>query len=1354
MKWTLRLLIATALGLALALSGILGGGDAASGRELLAEVRSDLEDPDHDPDEALRHLGTALRLAESHGPRVLAAEVLQTRAELLMEIGATEAARADIETVLERYLPEDRDLRLMLVETDLASGDLERGLATTAALLADAPDFGPALVASGRLREGLADRRLAECHEILKVVLVADDALEAHRLLTLLVGRRADDPGRATNALQLQALFPPGEEERLARILALADEASGAVGSALDEYLSSLSHGYLAPQAILGILRALTDAGRGELAADLGMLARAWPAIDENVDVTRALLSILLARTDHERAGDVAKTWVRRRGHLEPEFLHQLAEALYFAETWNALLLCASWLGDAGTHSQQSAKLVYRGFSLVALGRAEEGAALLRRFASRRRVIPIPGMRTRAWLGVADASRTLGDPFGEREALYEVARLSPEESGDAWYRLAGIQLSDRRSGLGLPLEAIAQAMRLDPRRNDELLDSFVDVGEQLLDAEGRDMRVLYADLREELSLLPRRTMNAYELHRLAELYAADGEDFGVLTATRQMLTRYPGFLPAIDLQADALIRMGRMREAAELCVQRLEMKGRDSIASRLLDLVPAEAFSGEQIVRLMVADPARTGRLEAAAHLRARGDRQGALEVLQHERGANPAPEILRAICEVLADQGEYGPALAAFELLRAGAAPGAPAKPDQLELVCALRSRRAPRVRALVDALVEAPDTTDEDLELAADTLLRLGAPEEASGLLDLLAGRRAVDGALLLRASLCALAAGDLERAEIELDRAEPFLSNAAAAVARVQLASRREDWATVADSTRGLGDDGPAGAPHVAALTALLGANPERALELCAMDPNPPGALQTLVDALARHASGTAPAPADGLGPDGARVMAEFLLGKGPSRRSPLHAAALLLALETPGFQAFAAHELRGITPPMRENPWPATLEAEACLRLDARAEAENLLRGVTTRQGAFVPAWDQLEHAVRERVRTTDHPHLTELRERRLTSRARAEPDSPESLVLLARKDRAEGHPLRAQAAALAAMRARPGWVEALAEAARAASAAGAHTQAVTAWRRVLLEHPPHIARPFVPDLLDALAGGAAGREPSLDAATRSAALEEVSEHLADDPRLALARARLVLLDKPDNPALGIARAFGHLDAFLAGHPDTTLESLQPGSSEAWAEFYVAIDPEVAETFLRSQREREPGNVELWLQLGRVQRRSGAIDEATETLLRGTRISPDPRLRLELARSASSKAIPTNSLQSLLGPRTHPTGGRVALEAQLISARALLRQPARNAWLNAATSLAELWQRHERVESADLRRELGELFATALLARGQEGDAEVAEVALALAVEGLEDPYRLTYLRTLAGLARVGHGKARP
>jgi tetratricopeptide (TPR) repeat protein len=1352
MKWTLRLLIAAALGLALALSGVLGGGDSSSGREILEQVRAGLGKADHDPDEALRRLGTALRLAEIHGPRVLAAEVLETRARLLLEIGATDAARLDIETVLQRYLPGDQDLRMMLVAADLDSGDLERGLATTADLLADAPDLGPALVASGRLHERLAGVLIAQCHEILQLVLVAEDGLEARRLLTLLAARAPMDPGRATNALQLQALFPPGEEERLARILALADEATENLRMALRDHTSSLSQGYLDPAAIDGILRSLTDSGHAGLAADLGMLARSWPEVEESVAVSTALLQTLLERGDHTRATDIAQRWVRRRIPLEPEFLNLLAEALFHGERWNALLLCANQLGGIGSQSQEAANLVYRGFSLAALGREKEGASLLRRFAARSRVSPIPGMRAHAWLGVADASLTLGDPFGEREALHEYTRLAPEDSGVVWYRLAEIQLNDRRSGLGLPLESIVQAMRLEPRRTEELLETFVEVGEQLLEAEGRDMEVLFSDLREELYVLPRRALNAYELHRLCELYAADGADFGVLTATRQMLGRYPGFLPALDLQIGALIRMGRMREAAELCVQRLEYTGRDHIASELLGLIPADTYSGAQLVRLMFADPARIGRLKAAAHLRARGDQQGALDILQRGRTDDPDGEVLREICAILGEQGKYGPALAAFEHLHE-ANPQNPGT-DPLELVCALRSDHAEHVRTLVDALAGDEDAEREDISLAADTLLRLGAAREGTELLGAFARLRQVDGPLLLRAGLCALAAGDLEQAEGQFDRAEPFLPHATAAIARILLDSRREDWAAVADSVAGLSDDGPSGSSRVAALAALLGANPERTIELCSMDPEPDAALPILIEALARLASGSAPGVPAGLGPNGELHTVRFALGKRDARRSPLHAAALLLALETPGFRAFAAHELRRLGAEDPTNPWPAILEAEACLRLGAQAEAENILWGVTARQAQFAPAWDLLEHAVRGRVRTPDHPQLSDLRERRLTSRARLQPDSPEGLVLLARKDRQEGLPRRAQAAALAALQARPDWVEALAEAGRAATLAGDHQQALTAWRKVLLEHSPHEAQPFVPDLLEALAQATASPGEGLEPRTEHATLEEVAASLPDDPRLALARARLALAEQADNPALGIARAFGHLDAFLAAHSDTTLESLQPGSSEAWARFYVAIDPEVAQAFLRSQREREPGNLELWLQLGRVLRRGGAIDEATLMLMRASRISPDPRFALELARTTITKSVHPRAVRALVGPQTRAAGGRQALEAQLISARAELRQVTRKSWLDAARALEAIWRGREWIEHPDLARELGELYAIALLLRGDAGDEQAALAAVAVAIEGVRDPYRLTYLRAIGGLARVGRGDRRP
>ena len=105
-------------------------------------------------------------------------------------------------------------------------------------------------------------------------------------------------------------------------------------------------------------------------------------------------------------------------------------------------------------------------------------------------------------------------------------------------------------------------------------------------------------------------------------------------------------------------------------------------------------------------------------------------------------------------------------------------------------------------------------------------------------------------------------------------------------------------------------------------------------------------------------------------------------------------------------------------------------------------------------------------------------------------------------------------------------------------------------------------------------------------------------------------------------------------------------------------------------------------------------------------------------------------------------------------RSALESQLIWARGLLRQVTRSSWTNAATSLGELWSRHEGIEFPDLKRELGELYATALLARGLTGDADAARAAADLAATGCEDPYRRTYLAALSGLARVGHGDRTP
>ena len=77
---------------------------------------------------------------------------------------------------------------------------------------------------------------------------------------------------------------------------------------------------------------------------------------------------------------------LRRRIPLEPDFLGLLAEALFHGQSWNGLLLCANQMGSIESNSDPTENMVYRGFSLVALGREKEGASLLRRYASERRV--------------------------------------------------------------------------------------------------------------------------------------------------------------------------------------------------------------------------------------------------------------------------------------------------------------------------------------------------------------------------------------------------------------------------------------------------------------------------------------------------------------------------------------------------------------------------------------------------------------------------------------------------------------------------------------------------------------------------------------------------------------------------------------------------------------------------------------------------------------------------------------------------------------------------------------------------------------------------------------------------------
>ena len=124
MKWT----SATALLVALSAAGA-GATYVVTRRpmgptEIIKNVRAEMGTVTFEQRSALSQLGLALRAAEDRRDELLVAEVLQTRAEVYLELGDSENGLLDLKRI-SAIRPRDYDLRLQIARLTAESGDVD-----------------------------------------------------------------------------------------------------------------------------------------------------------------------------------------------------------------------------------------------------------------------------------------------------------------------------------------------------------------------------------------------------------------------------------------------------------------------------------------------------------------------------------------------------------------------------------------------------------------------------------------------------------------------------------------------------------------------------------------------------------------------------------------------------------------------------------------------------------------------------------------------------------------------------------------------------------------------------------------------------------------------------------------------------------------------------------------------------------------------------------------------------------------------------------------------------------------------------------------------------------------------------
>jgi hypothetical protein len=1331
-------------------------------REVLREVRTELSDDAYDAPRILRRLGNAIRHGEARDitdakAKNVCAELRLTRAELLIELGATGDARADLEKILKDYRPGNSEVRRLLIRIDSAEGDIAGALERLELLLEDEPHYGPAWVESGRLHQLLADETLAIAKQQVSFVLVVKDAKLAEERLESLTARAATDPLRTSDILRLRELFPPREEEVLAQVLELCEAAGQEVQLARQDFLTSMEFG-LFPGAVHGYLAILLAARRGSDAIHFGTLCSHSELISLDSKTGELLIGALAHNEDWKHAAELSFAWMNNGQHLEPAFLELMCHAMYKAERWAGLVLGANHLAMVGSTEQAIVAGFYRGLGWANAAKPNLKRAFLglRTFASSHVNEPFPGARALAWARLADLHRDEGDTLKERATLGAALTEDPGIDGQFWLRRATIQLEARHSGYQLPLESWTQAMSRLPQRTVELMPTFLELGQKALLAQDRDVQVIYADLKRKEMSLPRRSYGPFVLLQLAQLHGQAGDTAAQAVVATRLLDQYPGFLPALDQIIVARESEGNRRKFVERVVQRAELVGLDARTLQWLDTVAHDEFKPEQTIRMMQVDTGGNGRLMVAQWQEARGDIVEALATLGAPNKVQRGERELLLGARIEIEQGHYQEALIWLDAMPEDGVHTS--RRLELSLLSALQVKNPRRIRSLAAEIVERTDSDPLEILRLANIFLRLGHPNGVLELLDKLeesaqaANLDLPTGALLLGRALALLSKGDQAEAQQpseEIARAESFLSETEGAALRLLADSQRADREACADTAAYLLERDASLSEEATALLFLFTDREEEARDMAdfALELVPESLTWALVSTMARMSLDEPLALPAGFGSRAAeQTQALFATGQ-DAEDSRLKIAALLFAEASPVFHPYLQSRWRDLHRTKRGTFWPRLKEAAVLEDMGLGSEARPKLETLALTFRDCLVVWERYEDSLARSLGSGEHPKLASVHSQRLVLVARAYPGGAEAALLAAKSAMDQEQWEQARDILSAQLREHPGSIEPLALAAQVQGHLGQWTDALDMWRAVMDSPNRTRARRQLSAMIAALAEASRSAPASFTRAAHVEELEQLAAAWPRDPRPTLALARLDRDMDPANPSLGAGRALARLFSFRRDSGGQSLESLQRGSTRAWAEFFVAVDPGSAEDFLSSELEAQPGNIVLWRLLGQVHRELGRLKESQRLLTIANKMTQDAGIQLELARTA----LATGS-----GPRTIARSMRgmnmIADAAQLLQGRLILNESVFNqheegGWEGAIAQLTQIRNNPAHLTSAGDRAALATLLARGLLLRDAEGDAVRTQAMLSTHLEGADPLYQRETMEVLINLARA-------
>lgn len=1345
MRWTTWTLFVAAAALLVGVGAMVSRQSRVTPAEFFEAVEKRIADGRYDREQTLLNLDQVLARAREAGDADLETRVLVRRGRLLMELGAWDRARTDLLAVAERR-PGDADVESELVELETRAGDFAAAEARVRRGLELAPESPVAWTRLGRLHRLAAEKNEASALELLGRMLPPDDYAVARAALSRAIALDPNDVARPALAQKLREILRDDDEAVLQEILRFSDRAAEESLRARDGYARALELG-LAPEPLAGLLDLFVRAGRSDLAVDLAASTLRVESIQTDPDVGREYLSALEDLGRFRFAGELARPWTKRTT-IDADFLSMIAR-IGLRSDKAELMYDAGWaLYGVGNVDQSAAASFYMGLGLARGGAHDGGRNFLRRFVGSASPDPVPGARAMAWRAIAQASRALNEPDVEREALQGAIELEPDFDGEMHLRIADLLMVAPHGGYRLPETRWAKGMSLLPQRTEELLPRWHEIGKRELSSIGFDPEVVRADLLRARLWQPQSDASPYELYRLAQIHHAAHDDARAKTHVDRLLEIVPGFVPALDLSLEIARGQSSRARLLRVVADRVAAGGRTDETTAILREIPIEELVPRDLLDLMRADPEYFGRIAVAQTLAGEGRPRTALALLETIDPAKFGDEARVLSARLNLEAGRPARALELLQPMGRGLVDG----PESIELAvrAACWSGASVEARGLL-GLVALEKKLGRARRMAlADVALRAGEIAPARLVLRAVDGIPAARGGdLCTQIAIAAALAGEKDEVARALARAEAFETKGGLERATLAIAIHAgeiESWKDLAEraATRGPNLDPLTGT----ALLVLRGrVDDARARIADALSSERPVDARWSVLARALPVEGAQERlEIDArLGGVAAREIDAFVAGFHPSR-DPVAAAAWVAQSGTAEGLPLALHALRARS---GGGLWSTWLLASLAQRVGDVHGARTGAQAVLAIAPDFRPAWD-LREALEPELRT-DPVAYGRFRGERLQALGAGAASTLEGRQDRARMLAAGGD----HAGALEIANSGAGGDDATsaelsAIAARSLIALGRPREAVERLTSALTAPvPPHDVRGAVGDLLAAVDAAEASSDP-LPRNETLRVLMKLAETYDDDPRLALALARMDLELDPRNPVLGVQRAIARLERYRALFAEAGLDASTPGAAAAWIDFLARLDPERALDLAAQELALRPGSLPTWIANARAHEAHGDRARAVDELRLAARISDRGDVSREILRVRSRSDMDATEITATVKTIQALEGrGEPDPALHLLAARSFLNLGPR---LTAqVVEHARAARSHPTATEAQ-RRAARALLAIAMLSRGNA--AEQAEAASLLRDLRPERPSRIEedFLRALRGVARGAQATA--